>query len=244
MDDKSEAVRVAAWISGILGLLGIIITVLGNLALPFVENYADKIQNTPTLSSTTELIQQELRVTSTTQPTSIVSPTSTRELGPTTTSTMEVMDEATFKPSSNIRISRPDEQEYTNLPNIWDLVSGNKGPANPTTNSFYVTVDSDSTYGWGAIWCGENYEILQKILKPLTMNLVVDGRILTRNEVIEFYTTKNGWNCYRWGTKLSDWKPGETVRLELRYSLSETIYDGNSFTYEGNYSLIIDVQVR
>lgn len=163
----------------------------------------------------------------------------------TPTSTTEVFIEVASPISlPKVKVSRPSEQEYTNLPNIWDIVEGDKGPTSPTTNYFNAMVNSNSVYGWGALWCGRDNQNLQEILSPLSMNLVVNDRTLTDDEVVEFFTIKNGQSCYRWGTKLSNWEPGETVRVELRYFLKETIFDGNYYTYGGNYNLVITIKVR
>jgi len=144
-----------------------------------------------------------------------------------------------------VMVSRPTIQEYVQLPNLWWLAEGgNSAPRYPGEYIFKVdTIDTHRAYGWGAIWCGKNDAILEQILRPLSMKLIVNNRMLTNEEIVGFYATQNGWRCYRWGTKLSNWKSGATVTLELKYSLSHDIFDGESVTHEGNYRLLMKVAV-
>ena len=146
-------------------------------------------------------------------------------------------------PKENVKIQKPTRQEFATTANIWDKFSF-ETPTRPTTLVYNTTVNSSDVYRWGAVWCGKDYQILQNILAPLSMNLLVDGQPLNSNQIIEYTESLPGQECYRWGTILSDWKSGKVVQLELSYYLSRTIDDGYYLTEAGEYHLIINVDVR
>jgi hypothetical protein len=137
-----------------------------------------------------------------------------------------------------IIISRPTTQDLPNILNIWDLTTYSH-PSSPTSEVYSVVVSSDQKYRWGAIWCGKNREILNEILEPLSLNLLVNDEVLDESKILEFKDIRSGWHCNRWTTIISEWEPGTITKLELRYALSETIYDGVSYTQKGEYRVII-----
>ena len=146
--------------------------------------------------------------------------------------------------AGTVEVSRPTSQEYLQLPSLWRLVEGNVYPTSPGRYLFRAKgVNAQISYAWGAIWCGKNKAILTQILQPLSMNLLVNNRALSKDEVVEFYSAQGDWICYHWGTKLSHWYPGTTTVLELRYSLSEDVFDGENVTHKGDYDLVMEVSV-
>jgi len=142
-----------------------------------------------------------------------------------------------------VRISQPTQQEFGGLVNIWDQFNY-ENPTVPKTLIYTVPIAAENTYRWGALWCGIDAENLAEISAPLTMNLLVNGELLTEDQILEFNEIRNGWHCHRWVTKLSDWQPGTHTRLELNYFLNERIFDGVGYTEAGEYHMIIDVQAN
>jgi hypothetical protein len=176
---------------------------------------------TPRITPTIEIVVKEVTKTPTLIPTlPIVSPT-----------------------TSEIIITLPTPQELTRSKNIWDLVNYTN-PTAPVTRTYNVIVSVNSKYKWGAVWCGKNAQTLQSILRPLTMTLMVNGQVLDESTILEFDEVVSGWSCHRWTTIISGWQHNTTTKLELSYFLSETIYDGTSYTQQGEYHLIIYVTVQ
>ncbi len=143
---------------------------------------------------------------------------------------------------SRIAVSLPTLQELADSPNIWGLFKY-ENPTHPTTLTYNATIQGNYKYRWGAVWCGTSKQILREIIKPLTMTLLIDGQIVDKNQILEFDETVNGWVCHRWATLISGWQSSTTVKLELSYFLSKTIYDGVASTQAGEYHLIIFVSV-
>jgi hypothetical protein len=135
-------------------------------------------------------------------------------------------------------ITMPTKSELASTPNIWDLFTYDN-LTKPGTLTYAVTIQSSTRYRWGALWCGTDDQILQDILKPLTMNLIINEQVIDRSKILEFSEQVNGLKCHRWATLISGWQSGTTTKLELNYSLSEQIYDGEIFIPAGEYHLII-----
>jgi hypothetical protein len=171
---------------------------------------------------------------------------------PTTENTLQVVSATpTFVPvtpivsmtTSGLIISLPKTIELASSPSIWSLVN-ESSPTSPATLTYNASVSANSLYQWGAAWCGKNAQTLQAILKPLTMTLLVNGQFVDSSKILEFDEMNSGWSCHKWRTIISGWQPNTTTTLELSYFLSETIYDGASYTQKGEYHIIILVTTQ
>jgi hypothetical protein len=162
---------------------------------------------------------------------------------PTSASAETHPEVATPTSMKTVNISKPTQQEFGGLANIWDLFNY-ENPTTPKTLIYTVPIAAEQIYRWGAIWCGINAENLVNISAPLTMNLLVNDELLSEDQILEFDEIRNGWHCHRWVTKLSNWQPETLTKLELSYVLNENIFDGVGYTGQGEYHLIINVQAK
>ncbi len=185
-----------------------------------------------------------------------ISPSATTIIVATETPILEnivqvVTETPTFVPAtpvpspttSGLLISLPKTIELASSPSIWSLVN-ESSPTSPATLTYNASVSANSLYQWGAIWCGKNAQTLQAILRPLTMTLLVNGQFVDSSKILEFDEMNSGWSCHKWRTIISGWQPNTTTKLELSYFLSETIYDGASYTQKGEYHIIILVYAQ
>ena len=140
---------------------------------------------------------------------------------------------------------RPSADESLNVPSLLSQVTY-RDPTTPQTLTYPATVDAASTWRWGFSWCAIDSARLTEILKPLTVSFYVNGRQMPASAfLVHAYTRpSNGWQCQRWSTILTDWPSGKMVELEIRYDLSQGIYDGEANYSAGEYRQIFYVTVR
>lgn len=150
----------------------------------------------------------------------------------------------TNTPIKNVSASRLTEQSLQDLSNIWDLTSY-QNMKEPGIQTYTMTVRSTEQYKWSFAWCAVDDTILKEILKPLSVDLLIDDISLPNTSILQFErAVSNGWKCHYWSTGLKDWKIGTTVKLEIDYNLSQTIYDGKDDYLLGKYQQVIFVNVN
>jgi serine/threonine protein kinase len=203
------------------------------------ENTVPVVLSSPSESA---IVQSETR---TLVPTAIPSLSPTSTAIPASAVPAPLTATITQAPSKTVVpviISKPLQSELSDLKNIWGLVEY-KNLQRPGTITYQVQVAADQSYRWGSVWCGADAETLVRILAPLSMELRIDGEKLTQEQYLE-YETQSGWPCRRWVVKLSNWRPGSRVLLELNYALSERIFDGQDYYEAGNYQMILEVNAE
>jgi len=76
------------------------------------------------------------------------------------------------------------------------------------------------------------------------MELFVNNEVVNSDDIVEFDEFEFGRPCHKWVTMISGLVPGNTIKLELRYSLSRDLFDGKDHFDEGDYHLIIEASVQ
>jgi hypothetical protein len=128
--------------------------------------------------------------------------------------------------------------------NLWNLAVY-RDLTQPATNTYEVTVRSNDRWRWGFSWCAIDDTTLEQILSPLSIQFLIDGDEISSSKFLSYYdTNSSGWACLRWVTILTGWRPDETVELEVRYNLSDSINDGKETYAKGEYRHIIIVNVE
>jgi len=137
-------------------------------------------------------------------------------------------------------------RDVLNIRSIW-------GPAGfielsaPGTQRYSVQIRSDDEWVWDFVWCATSKERLDEILLPLTLSFNIDQVRLPDDNFYEYEgeaRTLKGWQCHYWVTILRDWQPGADVELDIFYSLSQQIFDGENVYPAGDYRQIIKVMVQ
>jgi serine/threonine protein kinase len=231
---------------GLAGVSALALLVVFGIALSRRATTGAVTENTTPVvlssSAAPAIVQSETR---TLAPTAIpsLSPTSTAIPASATPAPLTAtITQAPSKTVVPVIISKPQQSELGGLKNIWGLIEY-ENLQRPGTITYQVPVTADQSYRWGAVWCAADAEALVRILAPLSMELRIDGEILTQEQYLE-YETQSGWPCRRWVVKLSNWRPGSRVLLELNYALSERIFDGQDYYEAGNYQMILEVNVE
>ncbi len=135
-------------------------------------------------------------------------------------------------------------QTFRNTPSIWKLTSF-RDMQQPGVETYRVTINAGETWRWSFSWCAENNQQLQTISAPLTVNFLLDDTPLLDSQLLQHTVDESsGWKCRYWSTILTDWQRGETVKLEVRYYLSEAIYDGRDSYASGEYSQVILADIQ
>ncbi len=109
----------------------------------------------------------------------------------------------------------------------------------PGIQTYETTVDPWQPSSFSFTWCADNKERLQKILAPLTVSFWINDTEIKDTSILSF----NDRSCHKWATTLMGWQYKTTVILEIRYSLSEAIFDGSTTYQAGNYTQRIVVKL-
>ncbi|MDQ3248600.1 MAG: hypothetical protein M3Q45_05260, partial [Chloroflexota bacterium] len=98
---------------------------------------------------------------------------------------------------------------------------------------------------WTFAWCATNSDQLQAILQPLIVERRIDDVLLPNSVVLTHYgVIKSGDQCIYWSAALTDWQTGMTVKLEIDYTLTDSLFDGRANYPAGRYHQIIFVAVQ
>lgn len=158
-------------------------------------------------------------------------------------------DDDFFKPNilsnfNTIVPIRPSNQQIRNISSLWRLTPY-QDLKKPGTQAYDTVVKSDSQWLWTFAWCAKTPELLGKIIEPLTIQFFIDGTEASFPQIRTYdQLPQEGWSCRRWATLLGNWPAGSSVGLEIRYVLSESIYDGNETFPPGTYHQIINVRAN
>lgn len=133
--------------------------------------------------------------------------------------------------------------EYV-APSLWQLATY-RDLKEPGTQTYYVSIPIESEWRWNFSWCADNSALLEEILKPLTIKFLIDGVEIAYPPVQGYdQIPQKGQACRRWGLLLSEWPEKEPIELEIQYTLTESIYDGNESFPPGTYRQIIIVNTN
>jgi hypothetical protein len=179
------------------------------------------------------------------EPTLTTSPSSTPTRSTISTPFATATQTAIVAPVIRVVASRPTEGDLSAVGSIWNLTStGYLDMQEPGTQMYNLTVRPTDVWRWTFAWCATDQSDLENILAPLSVGLFVDGLPLTSEQVREHEgSTLPTWQCHNWSTILSDWTPGEHIELEVRYELTESIFDGRDSYAPGEYHHFLSVRV-
>jgi hypothetical protein len=90
----------------------------------------------------------------------------------------------------------------------------------------------------------QSHLVQSPLIESPNVQIYIDDQLVDNNNILEFDEIKDGQNCHRWVTMISGWQPNTTTKLESSYLLSETIFDGTSYSQAGEYHFIIFVTVQ
>ncbi len=142
---------------------------------------------------------------------------------------------------ANVTVSYMSPQ---NLESIWKRTSFRDLTA-PGIQTYDVNVYSTDKLRWAFEWCATDSARLQEILRPLSVDLLIDNIVVSETAIVEDdKTSSSGWKCHYWTVALTDWRRGSTVKLAISYSLTESINDGKETYPAGEYHQIIYADVN
>jgi serine/threonine protein kinase len=155
-----------------------------------------------------------------------------------------------LQPKSNsiqkVAASAATQKEILSTRSIW-------GPASfrsldqPGSLEYSVFVNPREAWIWDFAWCAVNQDKLNAILRPLSMNFLIDETLLAPDQIFEYEgdaRSISGWRCHYFVVFLENWQSGTTVNLEISYKLSKAINDGDQTYSAGAYQQIIVVKVN
>jgi curved DNA-binding protein CbpA len=170
-------------------------------------------------------------------------------LRPTQTTTLPTQFTQTFNGQvalpQNVRARLPTEYEFNNVPSIWDINNISQlDLRSPGTRSYNVTVSRGDKLLWAYYWCAADTATLQANLEYLSVDFVIDDYSLSESALLLSDRNITNWSCRYWVTILSDWESGTVIELDIRYSFSNTVFDGYENYLPGDYSFGLIVGVK
>ena len=163
---------------------------------------------------------------------------------PTSTAVRLPTTAPTANPWGSLRIYRPTQADAESMQNLWkdrykDLLA-------PGTQTYDVAVRPSDVWRWGFSWHAKDTATLREILKPLSVELLVNG-VLVPDALVLIHddaAPDHGWWGHRWVMGITDWPSGQKVVLEVRYRLVQRVYDGQNYIEPGEYRQIIYASVQ
>ena len=231
-------------LSIIFGFLGVVVTALVGYLGIRAQIYAPVgITQTAQAIYETQTMQSLLVATSAIAQT--LTPTTTLTLTPSLTPTSTAT--ATKTPEPKVVFIVPNEDELYSLPVLhYDYINSIR----PATRTYDKTVQSNESFLWKYFWCAKYENALQKNLREVNFEFMVDDVIVPEDNFRKYRTagefggTSEDWSCQAWATILSQWSQGNTVKLSVFYYISRPISDGENNYQPGNYRHDIFVSVE
>ncbi|MBP8973414.1 MAG: serine/threonine protein kinase [Anaerolineae bacterium] len=138
-----------------------------------------------------------------------------------------------------LETSRPASREAARaVTSIWEGISFIDAQS-PGTQTYHKAVNREKL-NWTFLWCGNSPDNLRKILQPLTVRFFIDDVELDSSDILQYERD----NCHVWVTFLDGWRSGQSVTLDIRYTLRDSIHDGTSLYGAGDYIQRLFVTVR
>ncbi len=141
--------------------------------------------------------------------------------------------------AASVTINRPGSYDAArDVASIWTL-NEFRDMTSPGVQTYEVFVLPGSSYRLSFTWCADTATRLREILGPLSVRFYVSGVELVASQILQTDRT----NCRIWDTILSGWRSGETVFVDLQYSLAGGIFDGTLNYAPGSYRHEITITV-
>ncbi|NOG39934.1 MAG: hypothetical protein HND43_11185 [Armatimonadetes bacterium] len=139
----------------------------------------------------------------------------------------------------SLETSRPASREAARAVNsIWEGVKFIDAQS-PGMQTYHKTVNRELV-NWTFLWCGNSPDNLREILQPLTVRFFIDDVELESSDILQYERD----NCHAWVTFLDGWRSGQSVTLDIRYTLHDSVHDGKSLYRAGDYIQQLLVTVR
>lgn len=140
------------------------------------------------------------------------------------------------------------QEQITSVDELWSLVEF-QDLKQPGTQVYTTTINTNDQWRWGFSWCVKDMEREWEAFAMFndSLKFFVDKiEILPDNPQFALYyeETSEGWLCHRWAAILSDWSANNAVKLEVRYTFEEDVFDGVETYPAGEYRQIIHVNVE
>jgi hypothetical protein len=153
------------------------------------------------------------------------------------------LDQKIFSPYGFV-ISSNVNPEGIQPKNIWDLIKYQE-LYSPGKKTYSLSIAPTDAIRWRFAWCAVDKKKLNEILPEINVEYWVDDQKIDPSLINEqVFTSNNGWECKRWSSLLSNWKSGAAHTLDIRYQIKDTISDGASTYYAGDYQQVINVKVK
>jgi formylglycine-generating enzyme required for sulfatase activity len=165
---------------------------------------------------------------------------------PAETSAIQLTETAEVRNSSaqNVTAVLPGQSDILNTRSIWNLAPF-KELSGSGVQEYEARVEPDEAWIWDFVWCATDRSGLKEILAPLSITFLIDGEPLPQHLIFEQERealSLPDWQCHYWATKLQDWNRGSTVTLEIYYTLSTEIYDGQDHYPAGEYHHLLHIK--
>jgi hypothetical protein len=148
-------------------------------------------------------------------------------------------------PSPTVRITLPNEQITEVIPSIWNYynLAEQLKLKQPGSLEFMVDVTNDWNLIWPFYWCAADSDLLAENLPALTVIFRVDGVEISKENLLEYDRSSEGWACHYWATMVSGWPRGQKVDLEIAYHLNRELNDGYAIYPAGDYRYRVTANV-
>jgi hypothetical protein len=173
-------------------------------------------------------------LTNTVQPSDTISPSITSFLQPS-----HIMI------TNNVTASKPLQTDVDNLPDIWSLTFATRNITQPGKKIYDIDVNSSQKYLWMYDWCAKDPQTLKDNIKFIRVKFYIDDKPVD-DQVVNSPPDKNtsSWYCHYWALKLQDFKQGTFINLDIKYTLFQPLFDGDSNFPDGNYQLTLNIVVK
>jgi len=132
--------------------------------------------------------------------------------------------------------------ELDDIPSIWIVYGLEADIVSDEFNKFYkIPILSSDRYRLPFNWCATNKTLLSDNMDEISVEYLIDGVKLSESQIGVFaYKVKDenfNWECRKWSTTLSKWKPGSEVELAINVVFNKDLFDGKSNYSKGTYTL-------
>ncbi len=109
----------------------------------------------------------------------------------------------------------------------------------------YITVPKASKYLWLSGCAGTDMLDLEKNVAEMEVRFLVNGHVIDQRKWLQFDDAPRPNEIDRtWAVLVSGWQANTTTKLELRYSLSQTLGLDGIYSSKGDYYSIVYVNTQ
>jgi len=152
--------------------------------------------------------------------------------------------EKTIEAGDSLKViaRKTSRKELDDILSIWIAYGLNAEIESGIYNKSYkIPILSSDRYHLPFNWCATNKTLLSDNLDEMSVEYLIDGEKISDSLIGLFeYKVKDknvNWECRKWSTTLSDWKPGSEVELAINVVFNKDLFDGKSNYSKGTYTL-------